>query len=212
MNAALGLSKVRHRFRNSLISSSIRSVSGSCASGIWFCPGNATKRAGNAGGKFAAGFKWLHLVVALVHDKRRHTDPRQQLAYVKVPGDLEIAVGAFCGRRLALPFGKSLQLLRRACGHEQRREQLAKHRTIAAPPGPDQRRQRLGLLQFHLILGTAIGPAGEAAIEDQMAYALGMPYSEGHAYRTSLRNAEKRKAVEPCGIDHGLEILYPGIE
>src|SRR5262249_32968171 len=77
-------------------------------------------RARYPGGKLASRLERLDLVLALVHDQRRHVDPMQEVADIEAPGGLEIAVRAFGRRGLALPFGEFLQLLRGASRHEQR--------------------------------------------------------------------------------------------
>ena len=76
-------------------------------------------RAGNAGGQFAAGIERLHLIIADVHDQRRHPHLRQQVGDVQGSRRLELSIRAFGAGRLALPLGEFCKLLRGPARQEQ---------------------------------------------------------------------------------------------
>jgi hypothetical protein len=45
-----------------------------------------------------------------------------------------------------------------------------------------------------------------------MGHALGVADGVSKGDRAALGNAEEREAVEPCGVDHRLEVREPGLQ
>ena len=104
------------------------------------------------------------------------------------------ARGVLRRRGDALQVVEPLHLLRRAAGHEQRREHLAERRILLAPALPHQGEHRVGLLDLRLRAALA-PPARKAAVEHEMADALGMAHRIGDGNRAALRDAEQRETA-----------------
>ena len=121
------------------------------------------------------------------------------------------AHGVFRRGRLALQFVEPLHLLVRAAGHEQRGEHWRKAGFSLAPAAAHQRQQRLGLFDASAAAPRLRRPR-EAAVEDELADALGMPHRIGDRERAALRDAEQREALEPRRVDHAFEIAHEGLE
>ena len=91
-------------------------------------------------------------------------------------------------------------------GHERLAEDVSECRVGVSPADADKREQCLGLLAF---TGGEIAfqpPAGVRAVEDQLGNAFRVENGISEGNRTALGDAEQREAVEPSGVDHGLEV------
>jgi len=87
-----------------------------------------------------------------------------------------------------------------------------KGRVLLAPAELGQLDQHLGFFALRRRRVALQATAREAAVQDQVADALGVTHGVGDRDRCALRDAEQRKALEPGGIDHRLEVGDPGVE
>src|SRR3972149_6249502 len=118
--------------------------------------------------------------------------------------------GVLRGGRDALQLVKPSDRAGVRVGEEEAGEQLTKCRHVATPSLKDQGARRSErLLPF---LGISKWRPGKGAVQDQAAHALRVANSVGDGGGSTLGPRKECASPQFKGIDHRLQISYPGIQ